>query len=190
MSNTRKTSIPTLSEITQQATPVERTVSLCVAGSMFAEHERLEAELEAAQSAEVTGSGTLGKQPESQRVAKKLRDLEAKMREHTYDFVFRSLPKLQWRALLDTHGPREGKERIERWNPDTFPRAAVAASCVSPEGMDDAAAFAVFWDESLNDGQRDQLFRGAYAANEESTSVPFSVAASAALSTSEQSSTT
>ncbi|HET7407965.1 MAG TPA: hypothetical protein VFJ21_12635 [Mycobacteriales bacterium] len=175
---------PNLATISEKVTPVETTVSLCVDGALFAEHERLEAELDALMSG--PNSATLGGGDPVSEAAKKVQAVEKKMRGRTYDFAFRHVPT--WQALLDEHGPREGKERIERFNPETFPAAAVSASCVSPEGMGDAETFAAFWDK-LNRGQRARLFDGAYRANEDGASVPFSVTASAVLSSSRQSST-
>ncbi len=187
MSNTRKPK--SLADISKAATPAESVVSICVAGALVAEHQRLEAELEAAQDAEITTGTKLSSRSPVKKLAQRIRDLEAQMREQTFEFVFRALPRRGWSELRDAHPPREGKERVERWNPDTFPAAAVSACCVDPTGMDDVAQFDPFW-ETLNDGQRDGLFRGAYDVNEAGVSVPFSAAASAALRTSEPTSTT
>lgn len=176
-------STPTLAAITAQTKPVEVVVPLCVAGDLYAEHERLERELEQAQGK----PRKLSDPDPAPAIAKKVQAVEAKMREHTYDFVFVKVDN--WLDLIDEHGPREGKERQERWNPTTFPPAAVSASAVSPEGMRDAETFAAFWDK-LSQGQRRELFDGAFRANEEAADVPFSVIASAALSRSGPSSTT
>lgn len=64
--------------------------------------------------------------------------------------------------------------------------AAVKASCVAPEGMNEAETFQNLWDNILNEGQRAELFmQGAFRANEESLSVPLSVSAFAPQQSSE-----
>lgn len=182
-----------LSGITEQATPAEVVVPVCVAGKLVAEYERLDRELEALQdqhmqeSPKLTGGGST---PEEDKIVRRMRTLKPQIKAQTHDFVFHKLGDNKWPDLIDEHGPRSGRERQERWNPHTFPPAAVRASCVSPDGMDDEEAFRKFWDGVLNDGQRDDLFRGAQRANEVALSVPFSVSESAHRLSSEQSSTT
>ena len=178
----------TLAEIVAAAKPIRKTVRLCTDGDLLAEHERLEAQLEQAHNAQVMG-GKLNSAGEVRRLAEAVQKCEKAIRAAEDEYEFEKLSGTKWSTLKDEHGPREGKERVERWNPETFPKAAVAASCVSPEGMDDAAVFSAFWD-GLNEAQRDVLFRGAYAANEDGASVPFSATASLVLSTSRPSSTT
>jgi hypothetical protein len=169
----------TLTDITKQATLPEVVVPICVAGELIAEHSRLDAKLEEAETEQIA-SRKLGdaEASEVERLRGRIRKLEADIKAQTHDFVFRALKKNAWRDLMEEHGPRKGKERQERWNPQTFPPAAVQASCLSPEGMDDDEAFRAFWEDAINDGQRDELFRGALKANEGTLSVPFSVSAS------------
>lgn len=190
MSNTRK---PKLADVRSKATPARVIVPICVAGELIAEHARLDRRLEKLQDDELRGRESKklsGPTTEADRITKRLLQLEHQMEALTYDFEFEHLPGTGWRDLMDEHGPREGKERQERWNPNTFPPAAVQACCVSPEGMDDDEQFRAFWDGDINDGQRDELFRGALNANEAALSIPFSVNVSAHQSTSDESSTT
>jgi hypothetical protein len=168
----------TLADITKQATLPEVVVPVCVAGELIAEHGRLDAELEEVETAEIGSRKLGGTSAEADGLRNRIRKLEADIKAQTHGFVFRALKKNAWRDLMEEHGPRKGKERQERWNPNTFPPAAVQASCVSPAGMDDDEAFRAFWDEAINDGQRDELFRGALKANEGTLSVPFSASAS------------
>lgn len=174
-----------LADIISSATPADEVVPICVAGALIAEHQRLDRELEELQLQRESGARETrklsggGSDPAEDRLAKRILKLEAETKANTFDFVFRKLNKNAWRDLMEEYGPRQGKERQERWNPDTFPAAAVRACCVSPEGMDDPEKFQAFWDDVLNDGQRDDLFRGALRVNEGSLSAPFSVSASA-----------
>lgn len=173
----------TLADINKSATPSTVTVPLCVAGKLIDEHARLTAELEDLQlsrigSAKLSDPDAAARDAEEDRLRKRIRKLEGDIRAQTHDFVFVKLEKNGWRDLMEEHGPRKGKERQERWNPATFPPAAVRASCVSPGGMDDDEVWREFWEDKLNDGQRDELFRGALKANEGTLSVPFSASAS------------
>lgn len=204
MANTRTPKAKSLAEITEQATPAEVIVSVCVAGKLITEHQRLDRELERLQDNRLRADSpklspaAAKPDPEEERLVKRLHTLEEQIQAQTYDFAFRKIDKSNqpeghpatWADLMDEHGPRRGKERQERWNPTTFPPAAVRASCVSPDGMNDEETFRKFWDTVLNEGQRDDLFNGAQRANEAALSVPFSVSASAHRQSSEQSSTT
>lgn len=177
----------TLAQIVASAKPVQRTVTMCLAGDLLDEHERLEAQLIEA-SNKATQAGKLNSSGEVKRLAEAVQRCEKAMQAASDDFVFERLPGDAWMKLRDEHPARDGRQ--EAFNLDTFPRAAVSASCVSPEGMDDPETFAAFWD-TLNTAQRLELFfSGARAANEEGVSVPFSVTASAVLSTSAKNSPT
>ncbi|MGH9003943.1 MAG: hypothetical protein ACRDYV_12520, partial [Acidimicrobiia bacterium] len=152
-------------------------VPVCVAGGLYADYQMLEQELQAAQEADLS-HGKLGGASTARGVARRMEKVRAQMREHTYEFRFRALAPQAWSDLIAAHPAREGQR--ERINLDTFRPAAVAACCVSPEGMGEQGAidrlFAV-----LNQAQQLDLFAGAWDVNEESVSVPFSASASAAL---------
>jgi hypothetical protein len=181
-----------LAQITAETKPKRELVAVCVAGDLVTEHAHLNRELEEHEAKAVGRSKKLAETADDSKgdaLAERIRKLEAKIEERTYDFEFEKIEDPGWFDLMDEHPPRKGKERQERWNPKTFPQAAVRASCVSPEGMDDDETFQTFW-KRLNDGQRDDLFRGARAANEVALSIPFSVSASARRATSETSSAT
>lgn len=192
MANTRKPNNPTpftLADISAKATPNERVVSLCLAGGLFADHQRLEADLEEAQSAELVGSSgrKLSEVPASTKIARALVALETEMKASTFDFTFRQLSRAEWKALMADHPTKKPTE--ERVNVDTFSPAAVVACCVQPKGFDDPKVFTAFWD-NLSAGQQSTLFGAAWDVNEGGISVPFSVNASVTLSTSEATSGT
>lgn len=198
MANTRtataaKPASKSLADIISEATPVDVVVPICVAGQLKAEHDRLDRRLDELQDDDLRESSQKlqdSRKAEADKIAKRIRQIETEMREHTHDFVFRPLPRNAWNDLVDEHPPRQGRERQERWNLNTFMPAAVRACCVAPEGMSDADTFQNLWDNVLNEGQRTELFVGAQRANEESLSVPFSVSASAHHQSSTRSSTT
>lgn len=152
----------------------EKVVSLCLEGDLYAEHQRLEAELErAARAPEAT---SLGEASPIAVLAERVRDVEAAMAEHVHEFRFRALSRTRWRALVDEHPSREGQD--ETLNMDTFPVAVVAACLVAPElTVREVADLA----DELSVGQFDELFGAAWAVNQEAGDVPFSVRASVAM---------
>ena len=191
MANTRTAKNPTLADVTRKLKPAERVVRMCVSGDLYAEHQRLEAQLDSLLestfgSRKINDTGTA----EKNRLADQITQLEKKMDAESFDFRFQSMTKHEWSDLQGKHPPRDGVEIDKRmgFNEETFSAAAVQRCCVSPAGMDDDAAFTAFWD-TLSSGQRDVLFyQGAWAANRETGSVPKSVNASAVMSRSKQSS--
>lgn len=174
-----------LDDIIAASSPAEQLVSVCVAGSMVAEHQRLEAELERAQAADVT-DGRLGAVSQAPKLAKQISDLQARMREHTYTFRFRALTPKAWSDLVAKHPDPDGKRLF---NIDTFPQAAIGACCVEPEGMDDPERLGKLL-EVLSPAQQSDLFDGAWNANQTAPKELTSYAASAVLRSYETSSST
>jgi hypothetical protein len=160
------------------AKPRETTVQVYMAGDVMAEIERLERQLaDAGQEAWQTDS--LAASSPTKAIAQKIEAARKRLKASETEFRFRALPDWSddpavktWSGLLAEH---PGKNDQELWNPDTFPRALIAACCLdpvmTPEQVD--RLFAV-----LNQAQRHQVFDGAYEANTEGTSLPFSVSAS------------
>lgn len=173
----------TLADVTAKATPNRVVVTLCVAGDLVERHAQLDREL---QDLRLSEQPKLGEIPPSVAKAEEVRAIEEAMREAEFEFVFQSIPGGTWRRLIEAH-PSDDPTR--RWDETTFMPAAVAATCVEPDGMDDPEAFAAFWD-SQPLGNQARLFAGAVEANESQVTVPFSVTASAVLRTSAPTSTT
>jgi hypothetical protein len=162
----------TIADILATAKPRETTVRLCLRGDLVAEFEALDAEL-----TDKTVSGTWrtsDPQSEAADLADRIEALRAEMDVDTVVFRFRSLPRLQWEALVDAHPGRDGRD--EPFNFTTFPLALIAACAFDP-AMTDAEATDLL--DILNEGQRIKLFDACYTVNQESTAVPFSVSASA-----------
>lgn len=182
MSNRRKPK--SLSDITAQITPAEKIVSICVAGKLYAEHQRLERDLAEAQEIEV--GRKINEPSKALPIAEEIRAIEDEMEAQTYSFTVVQIDRKRWRELLADHPTRNAMQEV--YNRETFPPAAVAASCVDPVGFDDPAQFDPFW-EKLGAGQ-DELFAAAWEVNQVGISVPFSVSASVILTNSAQTSTT
>jgi hypothetical protein len=159
----------------------EKTVQICLRGDLAAEHETAEKALEQAEknalSADSLDGGGVGE------LADRLEALEAQMREHTYPFRLRALPKPKWRALVAEHQPRRdddgevlAADRFLGVNADTFFEAITKACVVDPEMDDDD--WRVLLDEKLTDAQFDTLSEAAWGLNRRDVDVPFSRAAS------------
>lgn len=179
----------------------EATVPICLRGDLAADHEAAERELDQAQrrpadSLAGTGAGAL---------AEKIESLEAQMRDHTYEFRLRALPRPRWRALVAAHPPRKAddgsvvdSDRIGV-NAETFYDSIIIVSTVDPDMSVDVDAYfeALLvaqstgsdlpelprgdWNslfEALTDRQYDELADASWGLNRREVDIPFSHAAS------------
>jgi hypothetical protein len=155
----------------------ETTVQICLRGDLVADHELAERELELAQKQAVDSLAGNG----AAAIAERIEGLEAQMREHTYDFRLRALPRPAWRALVAGHEPRRGDDNEIRAedrmgvNAETFFPAMIRACLVDPELTDDEWAQL---NEALTDRQFDDLSDAAWGLNRREVDIPFSRAAS------------
>jgi hypothetical protein len=168
-------------DLLKQAKLPERSVPVCMRGDLAADHEALERQLQAAQdrpvdSLEGNGAGEL---------ADRIAALEAEMREHTYTFRLRALPRAEFRKLVAAHPPRRGddgepvrEDAVLGACGDTLFPALVRASTVDPQ-LDDAE-WAELLDEKLTDRQFSDLTDAAWFLNRGEVDIPFSRAASQA----------
>lgn len=113
--------------------------------------------------------------------AQKVRDLEQKMAKYEVEFVFRAMPKDQWRDLVDSNPPREGNQidLFSGYNRDAVLDGLVRPSLIDPEFDDDS------WQELsglLNAGQWNRMRQAAGEANDGVVEVPKSKTASDILS--------
>jgi hypothetical protein len=156
----------------------ERTVEICLRGDLVADHETAERQLEQADkqgSDSLAGSG-------AGEIADRLEALEQEMREHTYEFRLRALPKPAWRKLCGEHPPRRGEDnetvepdRYVGINAETFYEAMIRSCLVDPELDDESWAQL---SEALTDRQFEDLSDAAWAVNRREVDIPFSRAAS------------
>lgn len=161
-------------DVIKRAKPREHTVTVCLAGDDAAEVERLEREL--ASLADAWEPTSLADKHPGEAAAKKIATIRARMQKAQVEFRFRALGATAWSDLLAAH-PSENKN--EAWNTKTFPIALLAASCIDPAMTPEQATTLC---EQLNEGQRLDLHAAAWEVNQGATSVPFSVSASAILS--------
>jgi len=157
----------------------ERTVMICLRGDLAADHEAAERELE--QAAKTAGDSLAGNG--AAEIADRIEALEARMREHSYEFRLRALPKPKWRKLVAGHPPRrdDDNEMLEPdkylgVNAETFYDAIIRACLIDPELTDEQ------WEQlvdTLTDQQYESLSDAAWALNRRDVDIPFSRAASA-----------
>ena len=159
----------------------ERTVPICLRGDLVADFEAAERELQAAQSGPDTssleGSAALV-------VVERMEALQTQMREHTYLFRVRALPRPKFKQLVADHGPRKDPEtgdvderdKYVGVNVDEFFPLLIRACVVDP--VLDEDTWAELLDEKLTDKQFDALQNAAWFINRNDVDVPFSLAAS------------
>ncbi|HET8717402.1 MAG TPA: hypothetical protein VFM50_06590, partial [Nocardioidaceae bacterium] len=158
----------------------ERTVAICLRGDLVAQHEQAERDLETAQKAQtdsLAGSG-------AGAIVERIEALEAQMRDSTYPFLLRALPRHEFRTLMTGHPPRKTddggvvQEDALGVNRETFFPAMIRASVVDPELSDDE--WTDLLDARLTDHQFQELAWTAWALNANEIDIPFSLAASRA----------
>lgn len=175
-----KSTMKNFKEMLGQAQRPERSVEICLRGDLVAEFEQVERELKALQrqvtdSLDGGGAGDL---------IERLEALRGEMKEHSYPFRFRALPRPEFRALVRAHGPRKDPEtgevmEADRYigvNTETFFDELIRRGVVDPE-MDDAD-WKLLLDEKITDKQFDELADAAWAVNRNDVDIPFSHVAS------------
>lgn len=162
-----------------QAKLPERTVPICLRGDLVAQHEQLNEELELLEKKAVDSLAGNG----GAELAERITELEEQMRESTYPFLLRAMPRHEYGAFRSKHPVRlndDGKPVDLRdfkfeMNVDTGAEPLVRASLVDPEMSDEE------WSqlsETLTDSQFEDLFLAAWTLNRRDVDIPFSRAAS------------
>ena len=155
--------------------PVTRSVRVIVDGGILAELDRLEAALESA----VDTDRRLNRKAEAPAIAEQIRVLHQQGNDSAVTFTFQSVGRKLWSDLQASHPPTqdqidESSSRDEQppdWNPETFPAAAIAASCVDPDGMTVVKAQRIVDDWSM--AQVNQVWQGCLSANIGAADIPF-----------------
>jgi hypothetical protein len=172
-----KGTLRSFKELVAEARLPEATVPICLRGDLVADHELAERELGLAQkqaTESLAGNGAAA-------IAERIEGLEAQMREHTYPFRFRALPRREWRALVAAHEPRRNDDNeivdADRAgvNAETFYDAMIRACLVDPELTDEEWAAL---NEALTDRQYCDISDAAWMLNRREVDIPFSLAAS------------
>lgn len=163
----------TMADVLKAARPVERSVTVCVAGDLNVQIEDQERIL---RDIATDPHRSLAASPEETAAAEQIELLRQQMHDHEVTFTFRALSSRAWSDLMAAHPAREGKE--EGFDLDTLPAALLAASCIEPTmTSEDADALA----NVLNNAQFGQLFDTAWRCSNRELDVPFSALASRVL---------
>lgn len=164
----------TIEEILARAKPRTEVVSICLAGDLRAEHNRLTAELDRLAEQSV-GNKMASGNGEAHAVAAQIQQLEADMGKAEQEFRFQGISEDALEALRERFPPREGKR--ETWNVSAAGPALVAACSAEPPMTE---AQAELLRKSLAQGDWDTLVEAAWTATaSRDQSVPFSARASA-----------
>lgn len=168
-------------DILAAATLMEKTVWICMAGTLRREYEDLmsagtEDDVPAASETpdpdtRLATRGPKRKASDAPR-AERLAELINEMRKYTYPYRLRALPSQEWNALCAKYPPRPGvkADEVSAINPQTFFPALVRASVVDPvlSAEDWQKVVAV-----LTDAQFDRLGAAAWQLNRRDEDVPF-----------------
>ncbi|MFJ3793902.1 hypothetical protein [Kitasatospora sp. NPDC090091] len=159
-----------IADVLARVKPREETITLYLDGAAAGRIAELEAQL--ADLADWQPDSLAAADPR-RAIAKEIAAVQDQIRDSAQPFTFRALPAKAWSDLLAVH---PGRHAQELYNPTTLPTALVSACAVepamTPEEYEQLA-------EVLNQAQRDELELAAWRVNNEATSVPFSLAASA-----------
>lgn len=161
-----------IDEILAQATPRERTVSVCIRGDLAGKADQLAAEL--AKVNEEWEPADLTDVHPGRKVAAELKAVREQIKAAEVEFVLRYIGDKAYSDLLAAH-PSDNDNEL--FNAD-FVKALIAASCVDPV-MTEQQVAELF--EKLNQGEIKRLFDAAWDVHNSSEIVPFSLAASALL---------
>ena len=147
------------------------TARVLLRQDLLAEHARLDAELTQA----IVDDERENRIPVAPQLMCALDELEAEIDAAKVEFRFRAIGKRPWADLLKQHPPTKDQQRAGLdHNPETFPAAAIAASCVEPTlTVDEAERL----ERALNASQFDVLWAKCIDANIGGTSDPKSSAA-------------
>lgn len=163
-----------IADILKRARPRESTVTVCLAGDLAAEVERLEALL-ARTRQDAWKAESLASADPGTETAQRIADLQSQMADSEVTFTLRALGHRAWSDLMAAH-PSEATDQA--FDPVSFTPALIAACCVDPEMTVDQVG-ELF--DVLSTGQVKGLIDAAFEVNSEPTAVPFSLAASAIL---------
>jgi hypothetical protein len=149
----------TLDDFAREHRPAQATARVCFRQDLWNRHAALDAELSKA----ITTDSTENRDPESPALAAALQELEAEIEASEKAFVFESIGKRRWFALLAEHPPTpEQREEGNDHNPATFPQAAMAACAIDPTmTVETAEAMA----DRLNLSQWNRLWAAVLTAN-------------------------
>jgi hypothetical protein len=166
-----------VSKLTSGATRDRATVRVCFDRALVSELERVE---DALRDAEKERNGMLG-DDKLVRLKERANDLRKQVNKKSTTLVFESMGRTKWESFMADHPPTDeqikeaeaSKQTRPRFNPETFPAAAMLRTCVEPEGFD--AEDARFIAEELPVWKYVRVFDTVLNANEYGAADPFDI---------------
>jgi len=158
-------------DVMARAKPREATARILLDQNLLEEHETLSAKL----SAIITDS--MERPTEAVELSEQVAALEERIEAEKVPFTFRSIGHRRWRDLLSEHPPLKQQLADNQhldFNPETFPPAAIAASCVEPEMTEEQVGTL---SEVLSVAQFSELWGACLTANVGGNQSPKSPAA-------------
>lgn len=173
-----------IEEILGQAKLPEKEVPICLRGDLYVELDAAEKALAEIERRALAKDGSLDAGAGRLEAAQRVAQVRQQMLDSSAVFRLRAVPRRRYSDLLGEHPAREGEPRdaATGFNCDTFFDALARESLVDP------AVTAEQWEQladTLSDPQYEELTDAAWAVNRRGVDVPFSSAASRALSLSE-----
>lgn len=163
-----------IESIIGEAEPAETAVTICVKGSLRAEYERLDAQLGDVSTVAINLAGD---SPGSE-IAARMAELREQMHAFERTFTLRAVtPKRAWRNLKAKR-PVKAQDMDEEAYADLYHPwvcAVVAASALDPAMTPEQAQRLA---DRLSDGDWSKLAQAAWSVNDDSSTIPFSAAAS------------
>lgn len=147
-----------IDDVLARARPARRTVAICLDGSIAGRLEVLQEQWRAASGFDAEHNVN----PTAPRISDEIAALAVEADRATVSFTIEALGATAWRRLVAEHPPPADDLDGWRWDMETFPPAAVAASCIDPKMSEDQA---VALAERLSDGQWNKLLGAVMAVN-------------------------
>lgn len=163
------------------------TARVLLRQDLVARHAELESQLVDAKARDLLHN----ERDAAPALAREIEALQAEMDAARVEFRFRNIGRKAWADLLAKHPPTPQQVKADRrttFNPETFPIAAIAASCDRPSGVDEKAVERL--EASLSDAQFSQLWNACVDANLGGADLPKSLMAGAILRANERSGNT
>lgn len=181
-----------LADVVAQAQAATISVRVPLRGDLMAELESLNERF----LAERVADQELNREPLHVATAERILAVQAEMAESEVEFRFRGIGRKPYRELLRAHPPTaeqkaeaDDARMLLLFDPDTFPPALMAASCLAPQPVS-VEGFQAIWDQ-WSEGQTTHLWRACMSVNQGSAETPpKSVTASVAVHASKLSSDT
>lgn len=176
--------IDVINALLDEAKPVERAFAVCLRKDLVAEFEALDRERENLPK-HGGGNSLAGPGSAAREIAEQLEALREQMKASTITVKVRALPRKAFRNLVAAHPPRKDEEGNVRpndrigFNADTFFEPLVRASIVEPALTPER--WTRLLDETLSDGQYQELASLCWLVNTDDVDIPFSEAASEIL---------